>query len=118
MIAIDWVFKAPTYFSSLKLDGQLIGTAEFQHIQDEAQIIDIQIKLDYRRQGYGQTLLEAMLQIAQELKCIKALLEVRSKNTPAVQLYQKNSFVINGLRKGYYRDDDALLMVCFFNSGL
>lgn len=114
MIVISEFFKTPSYFFSLKLDDQLIGTAEFQHIQDEAQIIDIQIEQNYRRQGYGQVLLQAMLAKARELGCVKALLEVRSKNIAAIQLYQKNGFVQNGFRKKYYGDDDALLMLFLF----
>ncbi len=117
MIAIDWIFKEPSYFLSLKLDGRLIGTGEFQLIQDEVQIIDIQIEPAFRRQGYGQMLLEAILHKAQDLKCVQALLEVRSKNVPALQLYKKNGFAQNGLRKNYYGDDDALLMVRFFMRG-
>lgn len=111
MILIETQSNEHVHQLSLKLDGKSIGSAEFHLIQDECQIIDIQIENAFRRKGYGQKLLEAMVQNSKQLGCSKWILEVRSQNTPAITLYQKNGFVQNGLRKKYYPDDDAVLMV-------
>lgn len=40
----------------------------------------------------------------------KCFLEVRSRNTPAISLYEKCGFKRVGLRKKYYGDDDAAVM--------
>ena len=39
-------------------------------------------------------------------------LEVRSSNEAAIRLYQKNGFVLEGIRKNYYRNpvEDACIM--------
>ncbi len=111
MIFIETQSKEHVHHLFLKLDGKPIGSAEFHHVQDECQIIDIQIQEAFRRKGYGQKLLEEIIQQSQKRECQKWVLEVRSQNLGAIRLYQKNGFIQNGLRKKYYPDDDAVLMI-------
>jgi ribosomal-protein-alanine N-acetyltransferase len=55
-----------------------------------------------------------MLERAFEEGVIKAFLEVRKSNEAAIHLYESLGFKIDGVRKGYYRDnrEDALMMSC------
>jgi ribosomal-protein-alanine N-acetyltransferase len=88
-----------------------IGTLEYTLAADEAQIIDIEIKLEYRSHGYGTKLLqEFLLNIAKNFSY--AILEVRKNNLAAIGLYKKFGFTQIDLRKNYYKDpvEDALVM--------
>lgn len=88
-----------------------IGCLEYVLAADEAQIIDILIKENYRKKGYGQMLLKYFLEnIAKNSTYI--ILEVRKSNMPALALYKKNGFIQIDLRKNYYSnpEEDALVL--------
>ena len=82
----------------------------FIHIQNGLDIIDllnIIVKPEYQNQGIGSVLLKYIIDNKQDKKI---MLEVRSKNTNAIKLYQKYDFKIINIRKNYYKDDDAIIM--------
>lgn len=82
----------------------------FIHIQNGLDIIDllnIIVKPEYRNHGIGSVLLKYIIDNKQDKKI---MLEVRSKNINAIQLYQKYDFKIINIRKNYYKDDDAIIM--------
>ncbi|MBW1741554.1 MAG: ribosomal protein S18-alanine N-acetyltransferase [Deltaproteobacteria bacterium] len=65
------------------------------------------IKSAYRRKGFGKML------FMHALKCAKKRLwlEVRSKNSAAIEFYKKLGMKIIGKIPNYYECDDALIMV-------
>lgn len=66
----------------------------------------------YRRQGFGQVLLQALLTVAQQQGLERATLEVRASNQSALSLYQKFGFQEVGRRRRYYPDtgEDGLIL--------
>jgi ribosomal-protein-alanine N-acetyltransferase len=93
--------------------GQVVGAAGYWFIVDECHISTIATHPDWRQQGIGRLLLEAMLRHAVGLGAVMAALEVRVSNTVAIHLYEQYGFVVNRVRKRYYRDnlEDALEML-------
>lgn len=81
----------------------------------EAHIMTIATHPDYRRQGLGRRLLEAMIDHARNAGAIEITLEVRAGNHAAQAMYSAMGFVVVGLRKRYYTDnrEDAILMTLF-----
>jgi [ribosomal protein S18]-alanine N-acetyltransferase len=81
-------------------------------IVDEAHITTFAVHPEWRRQGIGQRLLLAFLDIAVDRSAHEATLEVRLSNLAARRLYEKYGFRPVGLRPNYYSDDreDALIM--------
>lgn len=79
---------------------------------DEAHITTFAVHPDWRRQGIGERLLLAFLDLAADRHAHEATLEVRLSNLPARRLYEKFGFRPVGLRPRYYSDDDedALIM--------
>jgi ribosomal-protein-alanine N-acetyltransferase len=79
---------------------------------DEAHITTFAVDSAWRRQGIGERLLLAFLDIAIERRAHEATLEVRLSNLAARRLYEKYGFRPVGLRPNYYSDDreDALIM--------
>jgi ribosomal-protein-alanine N-acetyltransferase len=79
---------------------------------DEAHITTFAVHPAWRRQGVGERLLLAFLDIAIDQRAHEATLEVRLSNLAARRLYEKYGFRPVGLRPRYYSDDheDALIM--------
>lgn len=91
-------------------DGKTVGYALGRVVADEAELLKICILGDYRRQGIAEKLLSELLAKMREKGAAACYLEVRSRNLPAISLYKRLGFAEVGLRKNYYRDDDAVLM--------
>jgi ribosomal-protein-alanine N-acetyltransferase len=94
-------------------EGQYImGFAGLWMLVDEAHITNIAVREKHRRQGIGEALLIAIIELAIELGAQLITLEVRASNAEAQKLYAKYGFVRVGLRRGYYTDnrEDAVLM--------
>ena len=90
----------------------VVGFAGIWILADEAHITNIAVRNLYQRQGIGELLLIATIDLSAELKTTLLTLEVRASNLPAQKLYEKYGFVQAGLRRAYYTDnrEDALLM--------
>ncbi|MBQ9545310.1 MAG: ribosomal protein S18-alanine N-acetyltransferase [Clostridia bacterium] len=94
------------------LDGELAGYAAFLKGPFSCEIMRIAVNKKFRRRGIGRAMLRALEEKAKGFGSESLQLEVRSKNTAALALYESVGFMRVGLRKGYYRDpaDDAVLM--------
>lgn len=90
----------------------LAGFAIAELVLDICQLESIVVAGEFRRQGIGSELLQAVIAWSQErgAQCVE--LEVRVGNRAAIALYERAGFVSEGLRRGYYRDpeEDAVLM--------
>ena len=94
-------------------DGDRIaGYAGFWEISGVADITNVAVDIDYRRQHIGSRIMEAMIKKAAGMKLNSLTLEVRASNLAAQGLYKKYGFINIGTRKGYYRDnkEDAIIM--------
>jgi len=90
----------------------IVGFAGFWVMADEAHIISLAVREALYRQGVGELLLIATIDLATQLKASIITLEVRASNTVAIRLYRKYGFIQVGLRRGYYIEnkEDAILM--------
>lgn len=93
-------------------DDNVIGYGGMWHIVTEGHITNVAVHTDYRQKGIGNTIIEELINIASEKEMIGLTLEVRKSNTPAINLYKKNGFKLEGIRPEYYEDnkEDALIM--------
>lgn len=95
-----------------KLDNKIVGFVGTWIIVDESHITNVAVHPDYRKLGIASKLIEEMISYCDKQNCIAYTLEVRAGNKPAISLYEKHGFKIDGVRKEYYQDnkEDALLM--------
>ena len=99
-----------TYYVAL-CNNKVVGYGGFWWVMFEAEITNIAVHPDFRKQGIAQKILTAMEQKCKETSTTLIHLEVRESNTPARKLYEKVGFIQDGLRKGYYSDgENAVLM--------
>jgi ribosomal-protein-alanine N-acetyltransferase len=95
----------------------IIGYIGFWFIVDEAHISTLAVAPQYRRQGFGRTILDQAIRRAARLGAEWITLEVRESNLPAIALYEDFGFTMRGRRPGYYRDTDEDALVMFLNVG-
>jgi ribosomal-protein-alanine N-acetyltransferase len=87
------------------------GYAEGMWLSGEYELHNIEVLPQFRGQGKGYELMQKFL-----TKCKGSVfLEVATKNTAAIKLYEKCGFVEISRRKGYYENDDAIVMKLDFN---
>lgn len=93
-------------------NNKVLGYGGMWHVVNEGHITNIAVHKDYRRKGIGQAIIEKLVEIAEEKEMIGLTLEVRKSNTPALELYKKNGFKLEGIRPEYYEDnkEDAYIM--------
>ena len=91
---------------------RVAGFAGVWFMADEAHVTVIGTGDHWRRQGIGELLLLAAVEMSRARGAHVVTLEVRASNTIAQALYQKYGFNAAGLRKGYYTDnrEDAVIM--------
>ena len=104
------------YFVSFDND-QAIVYAGMWHVVNEGHITNVAVLPEYRRQGVGDMLMEAVDKKADELEIEGVTLEVRISNYGAQKLYTKHGYKPEGFRKKYYTDtnEDAVIMWKYYD---
>lgn len=94
------------------LQQPVCGFANYWHVADELQVMNIATLPELRRQGHGSALLADLIQTGRERKVRWITLEVRKSNLAARELYRKFGFAEQGIRQRYYSDngEDAVVM--------
>lgn len=93
----------------------ILGFILYQQVQEEAEILMMAVRAEYRHQGVGHQLLAQSIALLHNAGVCSIFLEVNIENAPAIYLYRKNGFKENGRRSGYYASPtgerhDALTM--------
>lgn len=101
-----------SYWLVAEMDGIVVGYVGSQTVLDAADMMNLAVSPDYRRQGIGQALVNALVAHLQQNKVIALLLEVRVSNAPAIVLYESLGFTQVGRRPKYYHNprEDALIL--------
>lgn len=98
-------------------EGRIVAYGVMLLAPGEAQILNLSVVPDARREGLGRTLLRRFLAHAARLGAEQIFLEVRVSNGAAVALYESEGFSCVGRRDAYYPahvpdgvQEDALVM--------
>ena len=86
----------------LKLNGQTIGYLIALLARDTADILNIGIDPDFKRQGHGTALINHFIKELRKRNIREILLEVRAGNKSAIQFYKRQGFEEISVRKNYY----------------
>ena len=98
-------------------DGRIVVYGVLMLGPGEAQILNLSVVADARRQGLGRELLRYFVDDARWLHAGQIFLEVRASNVAAIALYETEGFAPVARRLGYYPGvgaesprEDALVM--------
>ena len=86
----------------LSLKGKTIGYLIAMLTLDTADILNIGIESNFKRQGHGTALLNHLIEELKKSHISEIILEVRAGNNSAIQFYKKQGFEKISLRKNYY----------------
>ena len=98
----------------IERDELVVGYSILSVAAGEAHILNLCIDPSYRELGYGEQLLDEILQRADLAEVREIFLEVRPSNEKAIALYKKKGFRQVAARSAYYqaaggREDAAVL---------
>jgi len=112
MQKLPWFKRLFSHEGHLNTSENIVGFSGFWMMMQEAHIIAIGVRDDYRRLGIGEGLLIATIELAQILNSNMVTLEVRTSNKIAQELYERYGFQVVGSRLRYYSSDgeDAIVM--------
>ncbi len=98
------------YFGAIYNDI-IVGYIAITYVIDTIDILSIVTMKNYENIGVATLLLEYIFNFAKKNNVNKIFLEVRTSNTKAINLYEKNNFKLISKRKNYYTDtkEDALI---------
>lgn len=110
------------YYCRVIDDGErLLGHGIMSVAVGECHLLNICVHPRHQRRGLGRALIEHLLSTARAAKATVALLEVRTSNQAAYNLYVKLGFDEIGVRKAYYpaREgrEDALILALDLTTG-
>lgn len=94
------------------IGSELVAQAGLIFSLDEADVVNVAVKPEYRKNGIAFELLNELMKAGREKGVKDFTLEVRAGNQAAITLYEKLGFKTEGIRKDFYREpvEDALIM--------
>lgn len=106
------------YFNHVLLkDERVIGYFVASSVAGEVTLMNIAIIPEKQGEGFGQKLLQFLIDFCSKNEEQELWLEVRASNISALTLYSKLGFVEVDCRKGYYPceqgREDAIIMCCY-----
>ena len=93
-------------------EGTVLGYIGSQSVPPEADVMNLAVAPQARKQKIGSKLLTALCEALHSQGIDKLLLEVRASNAPAICLYEGFGFEVLGRRPKYYVNpvEDAYIM--------
>jgi ribosomal-protein-alanine N-acetyltransferase len=88
----------------------VVGFGGLMLVGEEAHVTNLLVAPEWRRQGIGLGLMLALIDAAVGAGARHLTLEVRSTNEAAQAMYSRLGLAPIGIRRGYYGDDDALIL--------
>ena len=96
-------------YLAAETDG-VVGFGGVMVVGEEAHVTNLLVDPEWRRQGIGLGLMQALIAASVEAGARHLTLEVRMKNEAAQAMYSRLGLAPIGIRRGYYGDDDALIL--------
>lgn len=106
----DELGQPSRHYVVAEADGVLAGYGGVMFVDDEAHITTVVVDPAFRQARIGTRLMLALVDEALAAGAGALTLEVRVSNEAAQALYRRFGMAPVGVRKQYYRDEDALIM--------
>lgn len=92
-------------------NGAAVAAITFDKAADTADIECVYVLPEKRKKGYASSLINAALAELEKRGAEKVFLEVRESNVPARSLYKKAGFTEISVRKRYYGEESAVVLL-------
>ena len=98
------------YFIAKNDNDEIIGFVGIKVVLNDADLMNIVVKKDFRNTGIASLLLKYILNYCNNNSINSIILEVSEENIHAIKLYEKFGFDIISSRDNYYKDKKAIIM--------
>jgi ribosomal-protein-alanine N-acetyltransferase len=114
--------RFPETFIIAETSGEIVGyimcrietgipSFKILGITRKGHVISIAVLPEHHRKGIGYALVQEAMQAMKSYKVKECYLEVRTSNSPAIELYRKLGFEVTRTIRDYYADgEDAFVM--------
>lgn len=103
------------YYFVLEINGLVQGYFGIYISDYMGDIINLYVSKKYQDLGFGNMLLDFIIELCEMSKCISLSLEVRKSNLKAIHLYEKKGFTVSRIRERYYENgEDAIVYIKYF----
>jgi ribosomal-protein-alanine N-acetyltransferase len=109
-IFLDELAAPDRVYLAAEADGKVVGYSGLMLVLPEAHITSMTVDPQRRGSRIGTRLMLSMCHEALRAGATSLTLEVRVSNHNAQALYQRFGMAPVGIRKQYYKDEDALVM--------
>jgi ribosomal-protein-alanine acetyltransferase len=110
MLIDELTGQGRTYLVARNGGDAIVGYGGVMIVGEDAHVMTIGVVPRHRREGIATRLLLRLVEAALAGGARHLTLEVRQGNAAAIALYERFGFVRAGVRPGYYRDGDAVVM--------
>lgn len=93
-----------------QVGDQVVGYLNYSFIYDRIELNQIHVLESMRGKKIASSLMQRLIEKAEEQSAINITLEVKCDNISAIALYQKFHFQKKAIRSGYYNGVDGILM--------
>lgn len=90
---------------------QLAGFGIMTYHQDNANLDLLAVKVAYRRQGTGKTIVQWLEEVAITAGIFNIFVQVRKINKDAIKFYKKIGFEVIDEKSGYYRGQETAIIM-------
>ncbi len=108
------LFIYMTYGSEIlvaDIGNAVVGYVVVSYREEEAKIMSLAVKREFRRRGIGKMLLREVIRRARSKGIKRLTLEVRVSNRAAQELYKKLGFEVAGVLESYYSDGESAYLM-------
>lgn len=109
-IFVDEISRSDRVYIVAERNNAIVGFAGLMLIEQDAHVTTIAVSPESRKAGLGTRLMLRLVAAGLERGASNLTLEVRATNVGAQQMYARFGMAAVGVRKHYYRDDDAVIM--------
>jgi [ribosomal protein S18]-alanine N-acetyltransferase len=109
-VFLDELAQESRRYIVAEIGSALAGYGGVMLVENEAHITTVVVDPDHRQARIGTRLMLALVDVALASAATALTLEVRVSNEAAQALYRRFGMAPVGVRKQYYRDEDALIM--------
>ena len=116
-VFFDDIIRDICYPYVAQLDNDVVGYVILLTDEDIGHLTNLAVDIKYHRKSIAKKLLSFILDLANNMKLARLVLEVRVSNHPAIKLYESFGFIPLVVQKDYYTDpvEDSLVMAMDFD---
>lgn len=105
--------REDTLYLAATEEGDLCAVASAVFSLYEGMVENVAVHPNHRRRGIGERLMALIEEEGARRGVERLCLEVASRNSGAIAMYEKSGYKTAGVRKGFYarQKDDALVMI-------